>query len=115
MDRLVNFSWPGNIRQLQNVVEHSAILCDEPMLRVPPGLIVEKLPADMKSLSRLDTALRNDEQQMIERALDETCGRVSGPTGAAALLGVPPSTLESKIKRYRIDKFRYARRPGNAS
>jgi formate hydrogenlyase transcriptional activator len=109
MDRLMDFSWPGNIRQLQNVIEHSAILCDDPVLRVPPALIVEKRPG-MKTLSRLDTALQNDEQQMIERALDETCGRVSGSTGAAALLGVPPSTLESKIKRYRIDKLRYARR-----
>jgi transcriptional regulator with GAF, ATPase, and Fis domain len=113
MDRLMEFSWPGNIRQLQNVVEHSAILCDDPILRVPPSLIVEKRPAT-KIVSRLDTALHNDEQQLIERALDEACGRVSGPNGAAALLGVPPSTLESKIKRYRIDKLRYARRARNA-
>jgi transcriptional regulator with GAF, ATPase, and Fis domain len=74
---------------------------------------VEKRPAT-KIVSRLDTTLQNDEQQLIERALDEACGRVSGPTGAAALLGVPPSTLESKIKRYRIDKLRYARRARNA-
>jgi formate hydrogenlyase transcriptional activator len=106
MDRLMDFSWPGNIRQLQNVVEHSAILCDDPLLRVPPELMVDKRPGT-KALSRLDTALQNDEQQMIERALEETSGRVSGPGGAAAILGVPASTLESKIKRFRIDKLRY--------
>jgi formate hydrogenlyase transcriptional activator len=55
----------------------------------------------------VDTALDNYEQQMIERALEETLGRVSGPGGAAAILGVPASTLESTIKRFRIDKLRY--------
>jgi DNA-binding NtrC family response regulator len=105
MDRLIGFSWPGNIRQLQNVVEHSAILCGDPLLRVPPELMVNKRPG-RKALSRLDTALQNDEQQMIERALEETSGRVSDD-GGAAILGVPASTLESKIKRFRIDKLRY--------
>jgi DNA-binding NtrC family response regulator len=44
LDRLMDFSWPGNIRQLQNVLEHSAILCDDPVLRVPPELMVDKRP-----------------------------------------------------------------------
>ncbi len=67
--------------------------------------MVDKRPA--RRASRLDTVLQNDEQQMIEQALKETCGRVSGPSGAATSLGVPASTLESKIKRYGIDKLRH--------
>jgi len=106
IERLVEFSWPGNIRQLQNVVEHSAILCDDPMLRVPPVLLVEKR-ASSASPSRLDEALHGNERGMIEQALEDAGGRVAGPMGAAARLGVPASTLESKIKRFHIDKLRY--------
>jgi formate hydrogenlyase transcriptional activator len=100
------FSWPGNIRQLQNIVEHSAILCDDPVLRVPPMLLVEKRPSVGFS-SKLGDALHGNERHMIEQALEETQGRVSGPEGAAARLCVPASTLESKIKRFNIDKLRY--------
>jgi transcriptional regulator with GAF, ATPase, and Fis domain len=107
LERLEAFSWPGNIRQLQNVVEHSAILCDEPVLRVPPALLVEKTRTASASASRLDEALHGNERRMIEHALDEAGGRVAGPLGAAAHLGVPASTLESKIKRFQIDKLRY--------
>jgi formate hydrogenlyase transcriptional activator len=106
IERLNAFSWPGNIRQLENVIEHSAILCDDPLLRVPPMLMVEKRIGSGQT-SRLDTALQTNEQQMIERALQETEGRVSGPSGAAARLGVPASTLESKIRRFNIDKLRF--------
>jgi formate hydrogenlyase transcriptional activator len=106
LERLAAFNWPGNIRQLQNVIEHSAILCDDDMLRVPPVLVVEKQPG-VRSTSRLDTTLHHNEQELIEQALEETAGRVSGPSGAAARLGVPSSTLESKIRRFKIDKLRY--------
>jgi formate hydrogenlyase transcriptional activator len=106
MDFLHAFSWPGNIRQLQNVIEHSAILCDDPLLRVSPMLMVEKRIGPGHP-SRLDTALQTNEQQMIERALEEAGGRVSGASGAAARLGVPASTLESKIRRFNIDKLRF--------
>jgi formate hydrogenlyase transcriptional activator len=106
LERLNAFSWPGNIRQLQNVIEHSAILCDDPLLSVPAMLMVEKRIGP-GSTSRLDTALQTNELQMIERALQETEGRVSGPSGAAARLGVPASTLESKIRRFNIDKLRF--------
>jgi formate hydrogenlyase transcriptional activator len=105
MERLMNFSWPGNIRQLQNVIEHSAILCDDPTLTVPSRLLVEQV--SVKIASRLNTALRSDERRMIEQALKEADGRVAGSAGAAARLGVPASTLESKIKRFSIDKLRY--------
>jgi formate hydrogenlyase transcriptional activator len=106
MERLVAYSWPGNIRQLQNVIEQSAILCDEPVLRIPSMLIAEKRDG-LRATSRLDEALHNDEQHLIEQALDFSQGRVSGPMGAAARLGVPASTLESKIKRFKIDKLQY--------
>jgi transcriptional regulator with GAF, ATPase, and Fis domain len=106
MDRLIAFNWPGNIRQLENVIERSAILCDDAVLRVPATLIAEKRTG-LRIASRLDTALQHNEQHMIEEALEEASGQVSGPTGAAARLGVPGSTLESKIKRFGIDKLRY--------
>jgi formate hydrogenlyase transcriptional activator len=105
MEQLVSFSWPGNIRQLQNVVEHSAILSDGPTLRIPSRLIVEQ-PA-LRVTSKLDLTLRSDERRLIEQALEEAEGRVAGPGGAAARLGVPASTLESKIRRFNIDKLRY--------
>jgi formate hydrogenlyase transcriptional activator len=108
MERLIAFSWPGNIRQLHNIVEHSAILCDDPVLKVPPGLLVEQ--PSMKVMSRLNDALQTDERRMIEQALQEADGRVAGAAGAASRLGVPASTLESKIKRFSIDKFRYRAR-----
>jgi formate hydrogenlyase transcriptional activator len=106
MEQLRTYSWPGNIRQLQNVVEHSAILCDDPVLKISAELIVERQPGQVTS-SRLEATLNKSEQHLIEKALEETEGRVAGPSGAATRLGVPASTLESKIKRYKIDKFRY--------
>jgi formate hydrogenlyase transcriptional activator len=106
VERLTSFSWPGNIRQLQNVVEHAAILCDDPVLRIPPRLLVEK-QVGPGTTSKLDVALQASEQRMIEQALEAAEGRISGSTGAAARLGVPASTLESKIKRLNIDKLRF--------
>jgi transcriptional regulator with GAF, ATPase, and Fis domain len=106
LERLSTFSWPGNIRQLQNVIEHSAILCDDPLLRIPSCLLAEKHAA-AGATSKLDAAVHGNEQRMIEQALKETEGRVSGPSGAAERLGVPASTLESKIKRLQIDKLGY--------
>jgi formate hydrogenlyase transcriptional activator len=106
LERLEAYSWPGNIRELQNVIEHSAILSDDATLRVPAELLVEK-GSSLKSESRLDATLRTSELRLIEQALQEAEGRVSGPAGAAARLGVPPATLESKIKRLNINKLQY--------
>jgi transcriptional regulator with GAF, ATPase, and Fis domain len=108
--RLQSFSWPGNIRQLENIIEQSAILCDKPMLEVAASLLEER-PISMPTTSRLGAVLKENEQQMIESALSETGGRVSGRSGAASRLGLPASTLESKIRRYNIDKHRYRRSP----
>jgi transcriptional regulator with GAF, ATPase, and Fis domain len=104
--RLMAFSWPGNIRQLENVIEHSAILCDDAQLRIPHELLNEK-PLLVHTPGGLDAALRASEQAVIERALEQAEGRVSGPSGAAVRLGVPASTLESKIKRLNIHKLRF--------
>jgi formate hydrogenlyase transcriptional activator len=108
LDRLKAFDWPGNIRQLENVIEHAAILCDEPVLKVPAALMTGvRGPAATSAGSRLAQTLRHSEQQLIEQALTDANGRVAGFRGAAARLDVPPSTLESKIRRYRIDKLRF--------
>jgi transcriptional regulator with GAF, ATPase, and Fis domain len=101
--RLLEFSWPGNIRQLQNVMEHSAILCDQPQLQVPASLLAEKSETSEGPLA----TLLKGEQAMIERALGQAGGRVAGASGAAARLGIPASTLESKIKRFNIDKAQF--------
>jgi formate hydrogenlyase transcriptional activator len=102
--RLTEFSWPGNIRELQNVIEHSAILCDQPQLRIPASLLVEKHITSPRALA---ATLLTNERSMIEHALEHAGGRVSGSSGAAACLGVPASTLESKIRRLNIDKRRF--------
>jgi formate hydrogenlyase transcriptional activator len=106
LNRLVGYNWPGNIRELQNVLDRSMILCDEALLCVPPDLTVEKVSAQ-KDESSLGSALRTNEAKLIEDALQSAEGRVAGANGAAARLGVPASTLESKIRRLRIDKLRF--------
>jgi formate hydrogenlyase transcriptional activator len=109
LDRLVAFDWPGNIRQLQNVIEQSAILSDGPLLIVPPDVLTARRVDARPPASRLAAVLQDSEQQLIEQALAETEGRVAGRVGAAARLGLPASTLESKIRRFNIDKARFRR------
>ena len=106
--RLVEYSWPGNIRELQNVIEHSAILSDGGLLHVPPVLLSNALPqSDSGPCPSLNRALESNERRLIENALKECHGRVFGPLGAAARLGIPSSTLESKIRRHGINKHQY--------
>jgi formate hydrogenlyase transcriptional activator len=105
MSRLVEYSWPGNIRELQNVIEHSAILSDGGVLQVPAVLLSNALPASGSApMPGLTRALEANERRLIEKALKECHGRVFGPLGAAARLGIPSSTLESKIRRHGINK-----------
>jgi formate hydrogenlyase transcriptional activator len=106
MDRLTSFGWPGNIRQLENVIEHAAIMCDNPLLKVPPALMTTARGPSLSAGSRLAETLRHSEEQLIEQALEDSHGRVAGCRGAAARLGIPASTLESKIRRSNIDKLR---------
>jgi transcriptional regulator with GAF, ATPase, and Fis domain len=109
LELLESYPWPGNIRELQNVIERSVILCeteifsiDENWLPKPPPLTLE-----LKQQVELPRKLIAQEKDMIEAALKDTRGRVSGPTGAAVKLGIPRSTLESKIRSLKIDKNRY--------
>ena len=106
LDRLIGYEWPGNIRQLQNVLERSAILCDEEWLHVPEAFTNDPTPS-ARRVSRLAESLTTNERQLIEHALEDARGQVSGATGAAAMLGVSASTLESKIRRLMIDKSRF--------
>jgi transcriptional regulator with GAF, ATPase, and Fis domain len=112
IDRLAAYRWPGNIRQLQNVIEQCAVLSDPPYVHVPRSLLVE--PANRAQATRasspssgLSATLHLNAQRLIEDALEEAAGRVHGPRGAAARLGIPASTLESKIRRLRINKYRF--------
>ena len=106
-----DYDWPGNIRELQNVVERAVVLCDsetfsvdETWLKREPFHQSSRPDPLIKGLGRLD---ETKEKEMIEAALAQTAGRVSGPAGAAALLGVPRQTLESKIASLGINKHRF--------
>ena len=103
MDGLQSYSWPGNIRELQNVIERSVILCDSENLSVDESW----LSAQPRPARQLTHELVAQEKESIESALAECRGRVAGPTGAAAKLGMPPSTLDSKIRSLKIDKRRF--------
>jgi PAS domain S-box-containing protein len=107
LELLQAYTWPGNIRELQNVIERSVIVCETEDFKVDESWLVQKngkRPAASQPLSKkTDSEVR----EMIEAALAETRGRVSGPSGAAARLGIPASTLESKIKALKISKGRF--------
>ena len=106
--RLIEYRWPGNIRELQNVIEHSAILSDGGLLKVPHVLLANALPeSESGPCPSLHRALDSNERRLIEKALKECNGRVFGPQGAAMRLGIPSSTLESKIRRHGINKHLY--------
>ncbi|MBZ5537887.1 MAG: sigma 54-interacting transcriptional regulator [Acidobacteriia bacterium] len=103
-----SYPWPGNIRELQNVIERSVIVCETENFSVDESWLSRALPAT-ESNRRLDLykSLSTQEKEIIEVALSESGGRVSGPSGAAAKLGMPRSTLESKIRSLKINKVRF--------
>jgi formate hydrogenlyase transcriptional activator len=101
---LESYDWPGNIRELQNVVERAMIFCDSDTFFVEEAWLQQ--PGAEPSVG-LQPSLSSQERELIGAALAETRGRVSGPDGAARKLGVPRSTLEYKIRSLRIDKYRY--------
>ena len=103
MEQLKGYHWPGNIRELQNVVERAVILCETDTFVVDESWL-KRESAD-SSLDEGLSALADREVEMIEAALAESHGRISGPSGAAAKLGIPRQTLESKIRRLGIDKY----------
>jgi PAS domain S-box-containing protein len=105
LELLQSYPWPGNIRELQNVIERSVIVCDTENFSVDESwLSRQPLASESKSQLELARKLAAQEKEMIEAALRETGGQVSGPSGAAAKLGLPGSTLESKIRSLKISK-----------
>jgi formate hydrogenlyase transcriptional activator len=109
---LQSYPWPGNIRELQNVVERSVILCETDIFSIDESWLPLPLPAtESKHGIELPRRLETQEKNMIEEALKASRGRVFGPTGAAAKLGVPRSTLESRIRALKIDKNRFKMDP----
>jgi len=105
MDALVRYPWPGNVREMQNVIERAVILSANGRLRVDPQSVAHA-PAAQELHEQLETR----ERGAIEVALRASQGRVSGPHGAARLLGLPHSTLEFRIKKLGIDKFQFRRK-----
>jgi PAS domain S-box-containing protein len=105
LELLQSYPWPGNIRELQNVIERSVILCETEIFSIDESWL-PKHPSltEPKNQMELPGTLLAQEKDMIEAALKASRGRIFGPTGAAAKLGIPRSTLESKIKSLKIDK-----------
>jgi len=107
LELLQLYPWPGNIRELQNVIERSVIVCDTENFSVDESWL-SRGPVPTQSVDQaLPEKLAIEEKAMIETALAQTRGQVAGAFGAAAKLGMPASTLESKIKTLRISKRRF--------
>jgi len=108
MDALRRYHWPGNIRELQNVIERSVILCETEILSIDESWLPQQpFLTEPRNQIELSRRLQVEEMDMIEAALKESGGRVFGRTGAAAKLGIARSTLESKIQSLKIDKNRF--------
>jgi formate hydrogenlyase transcriptional activator len=107
MELFQAYDWPGNIRELQNVVERAVILCDGDTLEVDEAWLQRESPKAAGATRGLGRPDENQEKEIIESALRECQGRVSGPLGAAAKLGIPRSTLESRIRILRINKHQF--------
>jgi formate hydrogenlyase transcriptional activator len=101
------YGWPGNVRELQNVIERAVILSEDDTLDVDQTWLKREPGQNPARPATLDGALVRQEKEMIEAALAESQGRISGPAGAAAKLGLPAQTLDSKIKRLKINKYRF--------
>jgi len=105
LERLRCYPWPGNVRELQNVIERSVILSEGDELTVDGSWL--SVGRVIRNEQRLPRAVAAHEKEIIEAALLATRGRVYGPTGAAVRLGVPRSTLESRIRALGINKNRF--------
>jgi transcriptional regulator with GAF, ATPase, and Fis domain len=101
------YPWPGNIRELQNVIERSVVLCETEIFSVDESWLSRASPTLQTASLTLSKKPLDQEEEIIKAALAETRGRVSGPAGAAAKLGIPSTTLESKIKSLKINKHHF--------
>src|SRR5271169_6439348 len=99
------YGWPGNVRELQNVIERAVILSEGETFAIDETWL--KLPAKPKRAGTLSGALVKQEKELIEAALAASQGRISGPSGAATRLGLSSRTLDSKIKRLKINVYRF--------
>ncbi len=108
LELLQSYPWPGNVRELQNVIERSVIVCETENLSVDESWL-SRQPHVTRPQSDLGLSRKpaTQEKEIIEAALRESGGRVAGPSGAAAKLGIPGSTLESKIRSLKINKHRF--------
>lgn len=112
---LQSYDWPGNIRELQNVIERSVILAEGDVFSVDEGWLKRELRRP-RTTAPLVSSIAEREREMIEAALTNSEGRVSGPSGAAAKLGIPRQTLDSKIASLQINKLRFkSQRSGTLS
>jgi formate hydrogenlyase transcriptional activator len=109
LELLRSYSWPGNIRELQNVIERAVVLSDGETFTVDESWLAVDAGKSEASGARL-SSIADREREMIEGALALSRGRVAGPSGAAARLGIPRQTLDSKIKAFGIDKYRFRAR-----
>ena len=109
MQLLETYRWPGNIRELQNVIERSVIISDSENLSIDESWFAGQPATTDSAIQPFSEKLVAQEREMIEFALAESNGKVSGPRGAAARLGIPQSTLDSKIKALKINKQRFRR------
>jgi len=102
LQRLAAYDWPGNVRELQNVIERAVVLSEGDTFAIDESWLTKKR-------GRTGSTLADGEKAMIEAALTESQGRVAGPRGAAAKLGIPRQTLEWKIRNLNIDKLAFKR------
>jgi formate hydrogenlyase transcriptional activator len=100
-----SYDWPGNIRELQNIIERSVILCTGDTLWIDEAWLSSQNVLRPEFSGPLTNTLQSYEKELIEAALAESNGRVAGPNGAAAKLGIPRSTLDARIKQLKIKKY----------
>lgn len=108
LDHLQSYPWPGNVRELQNVIERSVIVCDSEEFNIDDNWLSAGPSAERPVT--LSSTLASHEKAIIEEALRACGGRIFGPAGAALRLGMPRSTLESKIRALKIDKTHFRHR-----
>jgi formate hydrogenlyase transcriptional activator len=102
-----SYAWPGNVRELQNVIERAVILGDSETFAIDEGWLRRQMRANPKRTGALHSTLVKQEKEMIEAALAASQGRISGPSGAAIKLGLLSRTLDSKIRRLKINVYRF--------
>jgi len=105
------YGWPGNVRELQNVIERAVILSEGETFVVDETWLKRELPPSPERTGTLNGALIKQEKEMIEAALAASQGRIAGPSGAAIKLGLPSRTLDSKMRRLKINVYRFKTPP----